>query len=594
VDLEASAVAVRPAWIDAAEGYRLPAWFDGSRVCAHTRLSARWREDPVFLTAGEKLASLGFRTFSRHIKSGGEGAWWPSRAGAVEEWARERNVAEEIIDEAHRAGTRILVYHRHVEDRGAAETHPEWVCRGPDGKVLEGTRGPFLCMNSPHANQVLTRLLELVDMGADGFYFDYVHMPKDGCWCDACRKRFRGETGLAPPPAANPRDPVYRRFVDFKNETIERTFLRWRQALHGRNPEAVLLIGSNTYPSLLERHTTHRLYRIADSVKTEWNKGPLRLIGIGDTTLSFGWDLARDAADGRPAHVWVHGLLGEASAVHATAAVVAHGCVANLDHPEGEIPNASLFAKAAALGNRVSPHLAGTRPVRFALVHCSERARDARWPSPRRVGSDVVRPLHGAYATFVRMRLPTGMITDSQLGEGVPAETRILFLADGESITPAMRKSVEAFILRGGKLVTQRTEWRWDAGLEAFEAAQAGLREVVGTAASGAPVSVTGGPDVLHACTFATQDRRRLVVTLANEFDWVMTGRHGSRKLIERQQDLEPVPPPCRGVTVTLPGTPRRVFDAVTGKDLPYIRTGDSLTVNVPEFKALAVVVAEY
>ncbi|MHC4469782.1 MAG: alkaline phosphatase family protein [Planctomycetota bacterium] len=590
-------VPVRPAWLDAAQGYALPSWFEGSRVCAHTRLSSRWREDPVFTTAGEKLASLGFKTFSRHIKSGSEGAWWPSRVGAVEEWARERNVAKQIIDEAHRAGTRILVYHRHTEDRGAAEAHPDWVCRGDPlsgSKPIDGKRGPQLCLNTPYADHVLTRLLELVDMGADGFYFDYVHMPKDGCFCGACGQRFNLETGLAPPPVANPRDPVYRRYVDFKNETIERAFLRWRQAIHGRNPEAVLLIGSNTYPSMLERHTTHRLYRIADSVKTEWSKGPLRLIGISDTTLSFGWDLARDAADGRPAHVWVHGLLGSASAVYATAGIVAHGCIANLDHPEGEIPNPGKFAKAVALGNRVSPHLAGTRPVRFALVHCSERARDARWPSPVRVGAEVVRPTHGAYRTFVGMRLPTAMITDSQLEEGVPAETRILFLADGETITPPMRKSVESFILRGGLLVTQRPEWLWHAGLEEFEKAQEGLREVVHDAGIRAPVRVFGGSDAMHAMTYATPDRKRLVVALANEFDWVMTGRHSSRELRERQHDLEPVPRPCKDVTVKLPGRPKRVFDAVTGKDLPTSRTPGGFIATVAEFEALAVVVAEY
>ena len=104
-----------------------------------------------------------------------------------------------------------------------------------------------------------------------------------------------------------------------------------------------MLIGSNTWPSMMERHMTNRLFRIADSVKTEFqvpgsrwfDRIPKQGGGIKpmerDVQLALGYTLARDAADGRPAHIWTHGLNNEISALYAIAGIVTHGCIANLD-----------------------------------------------------------------------------------------------------------------------------------------------------------------------------------------------------------------------------------------------------------------------
>ncbi len=386
---------IRPDWIEGAKNYELPEWFDQWRVCAHTRLGPPWRDKPIFLDAAAPLASLGFHVFSRHIKTGKEGAWWPSRVGPVEDWARDRDWAREILDDAHRNGLRLIVYYRHMEDAGMAERHPDWVCVDAAGAPVETNRGAIMCLNSPYVDYLLERQLELAERGADGFYYDEVHMPKQGCWCSFCRRLFEERTGLEMPSAADPRDPVWQKLIEFKNATIERAFLKLRQGLHAANPEIVMLISGNSYPAMVENHTSHRLYRIADSFKTEFSLpdriGNNRVFQVdsslkrpeSDVRIAMGYALARDAADGRPAHIWCHGLINEESAVYAAAGMIAHGCIANLDNSEGEIPNPALFQKAVALGNRVSPALAGTRPLYWALVHFSEEARNRRLPDDR-------------------------------------------------------------------------------------------------------------------------------------------------------------------------------------------------------------------
>ncbi len=261
---------INPSWLAGTADYKLPEWFESTRVCAHTRLTPKWMGRPAFLKAAQGFKTLGFKVFVRHIKSAAEGVWWPSSAGGVHPLARKRNFAAEILKNARKAGLKLIVYHRHMEDDFMAKKRPDWVCVDWNAKPILTRRGKYMCFNSPYPDYVLKHLLELVAMGADGFYFDESHMPRQCCWCTHCRKKFTAETGLKHPRRADHADPVWSKLVEFNNATMERTFLKWRKELHSRKPDLVMLVGSNVYPGMVYPHINNRLMRIADSVKTEF------------------------------------------------------------------------------------------------------------------------------------------------------------------------------------------------------------------------------------------------------------------------------------------------------------------------------------
>jgi len=589
--------AVHPDWLDEIEHYELPDWYEGARVQLHTRLSLRWLDKPEFSNAAEAFAQMGAPAFVRHIKSGAEGAWWASAVGAVAPQAEDRNIAQEIIDRAHAAGRRIIVYHRHMEDDWIAEEHPDWAARDERGFIRLGRRYK-ICFNSPYDAFVLTRLLELVEMGADGFYFDETHQPKQGCWCGFCREKFTEMTGLQHPPYPDPSNPVYQRLQDFTNITIERIFRQWRPAIHAANPECVMLISGNTWPTMLDRHMTHRLWRIADAPKSEFNL-PNRMRGrifalppgmaetVPDVKIAHGHDLVRDAADGRPPHIWTHGVLDEASALHAAAGLMTHGCVANIDCSERTIPNMD-YAAAFALGERVSPHLAHKRPVKWAAIHYSEHARDHYTADPVGAWREVLHPVYSAYEALFRARLPVRFITDSQLEEGVPDGYEVLFVPAPDDLTDEMRSAVEDFRNAGGTVIENRDEWRWHDP----EGQNAAMRSFLAELPAPPPVQVTGGPDLMHAVAFAG-DEGGLTVALANEFAWVYTGRKPDP---EKLAELTTPPPPCEGVTVVLRGIddcPNTVREVVSGEDLPVRRIGERVEVDLPPFQYMAVLALE-
>jgi len=335
---------------------------------------------------------------------------------------------------------------------------------------------------------------------------------------------------------------------------------------------------------------TSRLFRIADSMKTEFKKGISACPQYPEAGIGLGYTISRDVTDGRPPHVWCHNLQNEASAVYATAGMVTYGCIANLDHREGDIPDPARFKKAVALGNRVSPYFAGMRPVRWAAIHLSEYGRDHGAPAWKSA-------LAGAFIALSRQRLPAGIISDSQLEEGRLAGYDVLFLPTPRHLTDRMRSVIARFKKDGGTVIETQESWQWGDTEGGQAKAAAGLMARLGRKTAKAPIHVSGGPEKMHAVAFSSRDGSRLTVALCNTFSWVFIGR--TRKLSPEQKakllNVKP-PPPCRGVRVLVRGRgrPKKVFDAVTGKALECAKTGGRFQISVPQFDAMAVVVAEY
>jgi len=602
--LEKPAVAILPEWLEQAGDYRLPGWYDGQRVQAHTRLGGAHMTREIFFSAAAGFREMGANVFVRHVQAHTQGAWWPSRVAAVHPLAENRNLAKEIIDDAHRAGCRVIVYHVHMYDRLLGAEHPDWICRDSKGEPIGHNAMPFMCYHSPYPDLYLQRALELIDLGADGFYFDFVHMPKTGCWCDNCRREFKRAAGLDHPQRTDAEDPVWRKLAEFNDGLIERTFLKWREGIHRRNPQCVMLISSHLWSGMTDHHLNNRLFRIADSVKMEFSipirRGPNRIFSVDpsmappepDVRLALGYTLARDAADGRPAHIWTHGLLDEASTLYATAGMVAHGCIANVDVAESTIPNL-MFRSAFELGDRISSCFAGTVPTRWAALHFAEHARDLLAPDEAEQWEQVLYPLYGAYRTLLRARLPVGVVTDSQLEQGMLDGYRVLFLPAADRLTPRMRAAVEAFQSRGGLVIEQREGWQWHAPDGGLERAAAAFMAEISPQLASAPLRVIGGPDKMHAVAYRHRTPDRLTIALANDFSWVYTGQTPAPEEIG---ELTETPPPCRGVTVVVrcDEQPKRAFDAVSGEALVVESQPQRLVIKVPDFDYLSVVVVEF
>jgi hypothetical protein len=625
---------------------RLPSWFDGNRVQGHTRLALGKYEPPrprfwygteQFKHAGAGFKALGARAFTRHVKSRDEDPWWPTavpisddgRANSV--WPRdingvllgpEENAAQAIIEEAHAAGLKIIAYYFDAVEATLAACHPDWVCRTAKSKIpIPERRGVPLDLTGPAYREiVLTRLLELAEMGADGFYFDHLHLPREGAWHSALEAAWVAETGDAEPPFPPDRKAVpsakYLEFLDFRARKIEETFTYWRVKVKERHPNVVFVISIDDFAPLMNRGVTTRLVRIADSAKNEYCQalrdkiiGPFETVEQffeknksvlvpppGHVRQSLAWTVLRDSSDGRPPHIWHPGVPSDDQAEAYAASLLTFGAIAAMDTWEGSLltdrdqrgqtPVAGL-KRAFDLGNIVSPHLARSQPLRWAAVHFGERSRNARGGDYLAMWQQVLWPLLGPYKVLSEDGLPVTTIDDDQLERGELTGYRLLVLPNPNELTPAQQDAITAFKAHGGVVIENDPAWAW-SDPSGTDAAAAAFRAAVHPYLHSAPVTVTGGPPGRYAVSYRKPGQ--LLVALTNDFGWIQF--ETASKPIPRDQ-ISQQPPPVEGVQITWKAGPEppQATEVVNRLALPVLEINGGHRVDLPSFQYMALLI---
>lgn len=619
-----------------------PGWYLSNRIHAHTRLSissycgndtGTWTCEPVFEEAASRFASLGVKAYVRHTHTGPEGLWWPSTSDPPEAWhplvrATNRSLPQEFLQKAAAADINVIFYHYMKTNEYYASAHPEWVQRGPEGKPIIWPRGTGL---SPCADAwtdtYIAQIKQLVEMGARAFYFDEYPASLGGDWSDACKEKFRERFGEDMPvdvyPKKNHKTPFARdpRVQILMSQVTEEYFRKLAAAIYAAAPDAVALISIYKVPEVDNGfdvpayglyETTALVAQPNTAAKTEIEIAGRPSIHPGinqfdfDVRCAFGYSMARDAAQGaeagaspRPAHMWIPFLTGKSPerAVCASAALVAYGAIANPDHKEVEIPNATLFnstyALSKALTEEIFADLPNLEPLQYAAVLFPERSRNAMFAADRnssRAWSRLLSPTLGAFRSLVRAGWPATVVTDWQLANwtSVNAATRwpaILAPADADLDAETVA-ALGRYAAAGGAVVRVNASWDW-ADYNARSQLGIDVRAMVRDATkTKQPPALATRPDAkgmagVLATFYKSPERSDWVVFLANN----LTACHSGPTL----------PPPASGYAIELSGIespPTRAFEAVTRVELNVTQGPDkgSYLVNVPTFDYLAAV----
>lgn len=595
------------------------------------KTTGTWKCTGLFDHAGAAFAKLNVPAYVRHTHSGDEGMWWPSTTDPFEAWhplvqATNRSLPLEFLAEAKASGVNVIFYHYMKTNRFYSTKYPEWTQQWPNGSAVHWQRGVGLsACDTRWTSTYIAQVVQLVKLGADAFYFDEYPQSWGGDWSPECRKRFHALHGDAMPeelahPACEGQGPAKicqpvakdRRVLELMRIVTQEYFSSLTAAVTraaGPGGRAVSLVSTFYVPipddgwagvwggGIFE--TTALLRSRGDTVaaKTELQKGSRHPGGFDPAVMggdrmdeldldSFGYVLMRDgateAADGSmaPPHVWVPHLEGQARqgrpeiATCATAALVAHGCIANPDHAERSIPNATLFNATYELGAKLSAawsEAPSLRPVRWASVLFSESARNAFLPSdPVGAWRQILFPSLGAWSTLLHAAVPARLLVDWQL-KTQPAnmtvrEHPVLVTPPDALLPPYIASGLRAYIAAGGtRLVVSAADgWSMTKHRPAAEAAL--LTKLRGAAAvppkvSLSPAPVAGGVQ-LHA--YEDNDGSELLVFILNNF----TGCYGRSTL--------PLPPSVGGLTVEIgslpPGTtPTSATEVVSGKRLDIV-----------------------
>ncbi len=139
--------------------------------------------------------------------------------------------------------------------------HPEWLQVGISGKpaVFYGaiafwidstSEDVFLCPNDPVYRQIwIDNFAKIAATGLDGvwwdvpFFFHFFGDDWDGEWpchCSDCQTEFLNYSGSSIPATEDWENPVWRKFIDWRYETMGKFILECRNSARSVNPDFVL------------------------------------------------------------------------------------------------------------------------------------------------------------------------------------------------------------------------------------------------------------------------------------------------------------------------------------------------------------------
>lgn len=491
--------------------------------------------------ASSLLASLGVKAYVRHTHTANEGTWFPSKSDPRDAWhpmvrQSNRSLPREFLDQAKEANITVIFYHYMKCSQFYAEKHPSWVQQHPDGTPIAWKRCPkeggMSTCSRAWQDTFIAQVVQLAEMGAKGFYFDEFPGNPGGDWSPSCRARFFDRYGEEMPnatvPGASSNLPVAqdRRIHLLMSNITEEYFVRLNAAIRNVNPDIVSLTSVYQVPKISNgwggiqdtirsseeraagRRVNYGLYETTDLVratretfhrnvaaKTEFTL-PARLSGLPssialnlpprDILMSLGWAIARDASSYQYSfsspHVWNPFLNDSRLAECSAAALVAYGCIANLDHAEKDIPNTRVFNSTyLQLGAQLDAKVFGAYPniapsSNWAAILFSEKSRNRYLPSNASAAWEVLWPVVGAWEAFVRRGVGGVRIaTDGMIQDGLdPDITPLLLVPPVELLDLSVLHQVGAYKKAGGRVIVMRDNFsdanaRKDAELRLFE-----------------------------------------------------------------------------------------------------------------------------
>ncbi|MBR3742949.1 MAG: beta-galactosidase [Clostridia bacterium] len=162
----------------------------------------------------------------------------------------------DMIDACHKRGIKVICRTDFSKVRYEIyEQHPEWAYVSPEGSIANYNGYVSVCPNSAYQQERKLDIIRevLSDLPFDGVFFnmssfmvmDYSGVYHGPCHCENCKRLFREQYGEEIPMRDDPRDPVYRKYMSFKNACTKAHKDKLNAVIREINPE--IAINSQDY-----------------------------------------------------------------------------------------------------------------------------------------------------------------------------------------------------------------------------------------------------------------------------------------------------------------------------------------------------------
>jgi len=209
-----------------------------------------------------------------------------------------------IIAACHAAGIRVIARTDFSKVRRPIyEVYPHWAYVSPEGQIIDYNGDVAVCLNGQYQQEYAPRIIEelLTGHDFDGIFFnmggyqtrDYSGNYYGICHCQNCRREFAAMFDLPLPEKEDRADPVFRKYVRFKQRTLRAYKEKLANFIQQLRPDicidkdfvhkrGFIRQESNT---ALDRPLPHWQYSASDN--TKWAAGSYPEMVSTNTTVDF-------------------------------------------------------------------------------------------------------------------------------------------------------------------------------------------------------------------------------------------------------------------------------------------------------------------
>jgi hypothetical protein len=212
---------------------------------------------------------------------------------------------QDIIAECHKEGIKVMARTDFSKIRREIyEAHPDWAFIDKNGNIVDYNGDVHVCLNSDYQQKYALEIIRetLEELDVDGIFFNmggYISFDYSGnyhgiCQCQGCRKRFKEMYGLPLPKDENKENPVYKKYLLFKQETTREYNEKVCRFIKSIRPD--ILINHDIYTedsgfirqesnTALNRALPHWQY--SGSENTKWVRGSYPKFISSNTSVDF-------------------------------------------------------------------------------------------------------------------------------------------------------------------------------------------------------------------------------------------------------------------------------------------------------------------
>lgn len=140
----------------------------------------------------------------------------------------DRDILREYLPHAREFAIRVVAYvNLHWMGDDFCDAHPGWEQLLADGRAYGRVHplyggGTTCCVNAPWRDWAFLMLREVMKTGVDGAFLDGPVVFPGACYCPVCSGLFQRESGSPPPRKEDWGDPLWIRWLRFREESMKR------------------------------------------------------------------------------------------------------------------------------------------------------------------------------------------------------------------------------------------------------------------------------------------------------------------------------------------------------------------------------------